>query len=71
MLRVVDIHQTTSVVSLYLRGTYCMGMKIFSSLRFHIKDLSYDIKQFKLVLRNFLYSDSFCTLDEYFNYDSI
>jgi len=46
-------------------------MKIFTSLPFHIKDLSHDIKQFTLVLRNFLYSHSFYTLDEYFNYDSI
>ena len=37
----------------------------------HIKDLSHNIKQFKLVLRNFLYSNSFHTLVEYFNYNSI
>lgn len=32
-----NFHQTASVLSFYLRGTYCMGMKIFSSLPFHIK----------------------------------
>jgi hypothetical protein len=66
-----NFRQTTSILSLYLRGTYCMGMKIFSSLPFHLKDLSHDIRQFTLVLRNFFYSDSFYTLGEYFNYDSI
>jgi len=32
-----NFYQTASILSLYLRGTYCMGMKIFSSLPFHIK----------------------------------
>jgi len=66
-----NFRETTSILSFYLRGTYYMGMKIFNSLPFHLKDLSHDIRQFTLVLRNFLYSDSFYTLDEYFNYDSI
>jgi hypothetical protein len=37
-----NFHQTTSVLSLYLRGTYCMGMKFFNTFPFHIKDLSHD-----------------------------
>ena len=65
------LHQTTSKLSHYLRGTYCMGIKIFSSLSFNIKYLSLNIKQFKWVLRNFFYSKSPYTLDEYFNYSSI
>jgi hypothetical protein len=43
-----------------------MGIKIFNSLPFHIKDMCHVIKQFKLVLRTFIYSNYF-----YFNYNSI
>jgi hypothetical protein len=43
-----------------------MGIMIFNSLPFHVKDMSLVIKEFKLVLRNFLYSNYF-----YFNYNSI
>ena len=32
-----DLHQTTSELSRYPRGTYCMGIKIFSSLPFYMK----------------------------------
>jgi hypothetical protein len=58
-----NIHQTTSNLSLYQRGTYYMGIKIFNSLPSYIKDLSHNIKQFKLVLKSFLYLNSFYTLD--------
>jgi len=34
-------------LSLYQTGTYYMGIKIFNSFPFHIKDLSHNIKQFK------------------------
>jgi hypothetical protein len=37
-----NFHQTTSILSLYIRGTYCMGMKFFNTFPFHIKDLSHD-----------------------------
>jgi hypothetical protein len=60
-----NLHQTTSNLSLYQRGTYYMGIKIFNSLPSYIKDLSHNIKQFKLVLDNFLYLNSFYTLNEY------
>ena len=36
-----------------------MGIKIFKNLPLKIKDLSHNIKQLKLVLRNILYSNSF------------
>jgi len=45
--------------------------KILKNLAFNTKDLSHNIKQFKLVLRNFLHLNSCYTLEEYFNYNSI
>lgn len=62
-----SLHLTTSNLSLYQRGTHYMGIKIFHSLSSYIKDLSHNIKQSKLGLKNFLYSNCFYTLDEYFN----
>jgi hypothetical protein len=43
-----------------------MAIKILNSLPSYLKYLSHNIKQFKLVLKNFLYLNSFYTL-EYFN----
>jgi hypothetical protein len=48
-----------------------MGIKIFNCLPSDIKDLSHNIKQFKLVLKNFLYLNSFYTLDGYFNCNNV
>jgi len=56
-------------LSLYQTDTYYMGIKIFNRFPFHIK--SHNIKQFKLGLKNFLYSNSSHPLDEYINYNSI
>jgi hypothetical protein len=61
------LHQLTSVTlsKRYLLHRYLR----FLSLRFYTTDLSHNIKQFKLILRD--YSNSFYTLEEYFNYNSI
>ena len=69
-----NLHQTTSKLSLYQRSAYymdIMDIKIANSFLFYIKDLSHNIKQFKLVLQNCLYSNSFYTFDGYFNHNSI
>jgi len=42
-----------------------MDIKISNSFLFHIKDLSHNMKQFKLVLQDCLYSSSFYTMDGY------
>jgi hypothetical protein len=62
-----NLHQTTSNFSLYQRGTYYMGIKIFNSLPSYIKDLSHNTTQFKLVLKNLFYLNYFYTLHVYFN----
>jgi hypothetical protein len=45
-----------------------MGTKIFNNLPSSIKESHVIPDKFKLLLKNFLYSNTFCTLDEYFNY---
>jgi hypothetical protein len=64
-----NLHQTLSHLSKYQKGTHCFVIKVFSSLPARIKDLSHNLRQFKSALRAFLYSHSFYTLDEYFNYN--
>jgi hypothetical protein len=63
-----DLHYPSSHLSMCHKGVYYAGIKIFNNLPAPIKDLSHDIKQFKIALKDFLYSHSFYTLDEYFNY---
>ena len=46
-----------------------MGLKGFNNLPSYIKDKFQDITQFRLLIKNFLYCNSFYTLDEYFNYN--
>jgi hypothetical protein len=65
-----NLHLTAPHASLHEKGTYCMGIKVFNILLCYTKDLAHKSKQFKLVLKNFLYSNSFYTFEEYFNYNS-
>jgi hypothetical protein len=44
-----------------------MGLKIFRGLTACIKGISHNIKEFKPLLKNFLYSNSFYTLEIYFD----
>jgi hypothetical protein len=63
----VDLYQPLTRLSVYQKGTFYMDIKIFNSLPSKIKDLIHNIKQFKRVLKNFLYLNSFYTLEEYLN----
>jgi hypothetical protein len=58
-------------LSLYHRGSYCMGIKIFNSLPLRLKQLYKDVKHFKSVLKEFLFCHSFYTLTEYFEYSNM
>jgi hypothetical protein len=63
-----DLHYQLSRSSVFQKGTYYAGIKVFNNLPAPIKDLSHNIKQFKMALEDFLYSSSFYILAEYFNY---
>jgi hypothetical protein len=63
-----DLHYPLSQLTVFQKGTYYDGIKMFNSLPAVIKELSHNIKQFKIVLKNFLLLHSFYTLDEYFKY---
>lgn len=48
-----------------------MGLKIYNSLLAYIKAISRNNKEFKLLLKNVIYSKSLYTLDEYFRHNNI
>jgi len=64
-----DFHYATSDVAIYHTSTYYMGLKIFNSLPSSIQEKLQDIKEFKRLIKIFLYCNTSNTLDEYFNYN--
>jgi len=64
-----NLHQPLANSSIYQKGTYYYGIKVFNNLPSQIKDLSVNKNQFRCALESFLYFHSFYTLDEYFNYN--
>jgi hypothetical protein len=67
----LNLHLPISNMSVYQKGTYYSGIKVFNSLPSQIKDLSHKRNQFKRALKNFLYFHSFYTLNEYFSCNRI
>ena len=64
-----NIHLPISNLSVYQKGTYYTGIRVFNSLPSEIKELYHNRNQYKRALKNFLYFHSFYTLDEYFSYN--
>jgi len=54
----------------YKKGGYYSAIKIFNHLPQTTKNLSWNVKKIKLVLKSFLLMGSFYTLDEYFDWIS-
>jgi hypothetical protein len=63
-----NLHQPMVSLSLYQKSFLNMGTKVFNNLPSSIKESHIIPDKFKLLLKNFLYSNTFYTLDEYFNY---
>ena len=57
-------------LSKYQKGVYDSGIKIFNHFLQNIKNLSWNTKKFKLVLKRFLLMGSFYTLDEHLDWIS-
>jgi len=62
-----NFYQPLSHLTIYHKGPFCMGIKVYNSLPPEIKYLSQNIKEFKSSLRGFLYQHSFYTLEAYCN----
>jgi hypothetical protein len=50
---------------MYQKGVYYTGIKIFNKVPIQIKDTSSNFSKFKSVLKHFLNSHSFYTIEEY------
>jgi hypothetical protein len=66
----LDLHPPSIKLTKYQKGVYYSGIKIFNYLPQNIKNLSWNVKKFKLALKSFLLRGSFYTLDEYFDWIS-
>jgi hypothetical protein len=66
--RNLDLFHPHSHLTLYQKGPYYSGVKLFNSLPLNIKQLAHNILQFRLALSTFLHSKSFYTVGEYFNH---
>jgi len=65
-----DFHRLLINLTTYKNGTYYIGIKVFSYLPTHVKNVSHNVNQFRLALRDFLHFYSFYTLEKYFNSSS-
>jgi hypothetical protein len=63
-----DLDQPSSSLTIFNKGVFDMSIKIFNNLPLKIKVLLHDTERFKRWLKILLYSNSFYTLQEYFNY---
>ncbi|PNF35146.1 hypothetical protein B7P43_G09274 [Cryptotermes secundus] len=63
-----NLHLPTSRLTIFQKGPYYFGIKAYNHLPSRIKSMSNDVKLFKLRLKRFFLSNSFYSLEEYFNH---
>jgi hypothetical protein len=68
--QITNFHQPISNLSLYKKGILNMGIKSNNNLPCFIKRTLDNNNKFKSLLRNILYFNPFCKLDEYFNHNT-
>jgi hypothetical protein len=59
----LDLYYPLSHLSVYQKGVHYTGIKVFNRLNVSLKQLSHDLKQFKMALKGFVYLHSFYSLD--------
>jgi hypothetical protein len=62
-----DFYLPSAKLKLFQKGVFYSGIKTYSHLPKTIKELSQDVKQFRLALKRFIISNSFYSLEEYFD----
>jgi hypothetical protein len=63
-----NFYQPLSNLTVYQKGVYCMGFRVYNNLPFHIKEESYNLSKFKRCLKHFLQTHYFYSIEEYFQY---
>jgi hypothetical protein len=64
-----DFHLPSAQSKLFQKVIFYSGIKTYNHLPLTIKELSYDVKRFKRVLKRFIQSNSFYSLEEYFGFN--
>ena len=62
-----DLYVPTANLTIYQKGVYYHGLKIYNHLPKTVKDLSGDENKFELALKRHLLHNSFHSLKEYFH----
>jgi hypothetical protein len=62
-----NLYVPAANLTLYQKGVYYSGIKIFNHLPTTIKNLSDYKNKFQIALKKFLLNNSFYSLEEYFN----
>lgn len=62
-----NLHLPQTNLTIYQKGAYYSGIKIYNKLPLEIKNTAGNQKKFKTALKKFLYNCSFYTTEEYFN----
>jgi hypothetical protein len=67
----LDTRQTNNsylpqaILTIYQKGAYYSGIKIFNNLPLEVKNVAGNQKKFKIALQKFVYTYSFYTMEEY------
>ena len=64
-----NLHVPSSSLTVFQKGIYFSGIKIFNKLPVELKQLMGSTKHFKTAVRRYLVSHCFYTLNEFFNMD--
>jgi len=64
-----DLHMPSAQLKLFQKEVFYSGIKTYIHLPLTIKKLSYDVKRFRWVLERFIQSNSFYSLQEYFDFN--
>ena len=63
-----DLHLPIANLSVFQKGVYFCGIKIYNNLPTGSKQISYDTLNFKKAVKRFLFDKSFYSLDEYYKW---
>jgi hypothetical protein len=63
-----DLHIPVANLTVFQKGVWYSGIKIYNHLPPALKQLSHDIPKFKVALKRFLLANSFYTLEEYYSW---
>jgi hypothetical protein len=66
----INLHLPSVNLTKCKKGVYYMGIVIFNHLPHDIRELSYDVKKFKSVIKNFLLKESFYSINEYLEWSA-